>query len=221
MSSLASCRSRLNSCLTFWPFVSAGSVDHSTIYDPPLEEDYPSLENNKIPPPPPAKENTNTGNNIPLGVSEDGDMPNEILLSTLGREPNKDVGIAYAEGGVTGKPSPQNLTGRSWDDTTKHFLIWACTGLPTGMMFSIFCPRTKKPILGFPVSNLITHMPWSPSYPFPHNIMDWQIKALCVLWHLYNLPSHAPECHFLCLPDQLLVACPGPTLTVNTDWLLF
>nr|XP_053656542.1 uncharacterized protein LOC128705368 [Cherax quadricarinatus] len=98
-------------------FPTEGSVDHSTLYDPLLEEDYPSLENNKIPPLSP-KDSTNPNNIVPHGGGEDGDMPNEILLGTLGREPSKDVGIAYAEGGITGKPSPQYLTGRSWDDIT-------------------------------------------------------------------------------------------------------
>lgn len=98
-----------------------GSVDHSTNFDPPLDEDYPSLENNKIPMLPPAKDKIKPNSNIPH-VRDDGDMQNEILLGTLGRESNKDVGIAYAEGGITGKPSPLHLTARSWDDNTKFGL---------------------------------------------------------------------------------------------------
>lgn len=123
-----------------------GSVDHSTIYDPPLEEDYPSLENNKIPPPSPAKENTNPSNNIPLGVSEDGDMPNEILLSTLGREPNKEVGIAYAEGGVTGPVVGASLEGPPVysAETLAIAVTTACVaalviGFISGFLFSRKC----------------------------------------------------------------------------------
>ncbi|KAK3863098.1 hypothetical protein Pcinc_031091, partial [Petrolisthes cinctipes] len=85
-----------------------GSVDHSTIYDPTLDEDYPSLESNKIPP-------LGTKDNAPPQSPHHGqvpqtpshypkeELPNEILLSTLGQDSTKkEVGIAYAEGGMTG-----------------------------------------------------------------------------------------------------------------------
>lgn len=105
--------------------VSAGSVDHSTIFDPLLEEDESSIESNKIPQLPPTQENTKRINGVPNSVPQEGDVPNEILLDTIGRESGQDVGIAYAEGGVTGKPSPPHITARSWEDITKDFLIWA------------------------------------------------------------------------------------------------
>lgn len=105
--------------------VSAGSVDHSTIFDPLLDEEETSIESNKIPQLPPTQENTKRGNSVPNSVSQEGDLANEILLDAVGREKGQDVGIAYAEGGITGKPSPPHITARSWEDITKEFLIWA------------------------------------------------------------------------------------------------
>lgn len=92
-----------------------GYVDHSTIYDPTLDEDYPSPESNKIPP-----LGTKEGSQSPNGpvpppshYPKSEELPNEILLSTLGQDSAKnEVGIAYAEGGMTGKPSPDVTRGR-------------------------------------------------------------------------------------------------------------
>lgn len=100
-------------------------MDHSTIFDPLLEEDETSLENNKIPQLPPVQENNKRFGSVPKSAPQDPELPNEILMDTIGRETNQDVGIAYAEGGITGKPSPPHITARSWEDITKEFLIWA------------------------------------------------------------------------------------------------
>lgn len=100
-------------------------MDHSTIFDPVAEEDETSIESNKIPQLPPTQENTKRFNSVPNTVSQEGDLPNEILLDTIGRETSQDVGIAYAEGGITGKPSPPHITARSREDINKEFLIWA------------------------------------------------------------------------------------------------
>lgn len=91
-----------------------------------MDEDYSFVESNRIPPITPAKDINVAKNNAVPGVAPEGDLPNEIL-GPLGREPG--IGIAYAEGGVTGKPSPQCITGRSWDDITKLFLIWTFCSL--------------------------------------------------------------------------------------------
>lgn len=122
-----------------------GSVDHSTLYDPLLEEDYPSLENNKIPPLSP-KDSTNPNNIVPHGGGEDGDMPNEILLGTLGREPSKDVGIAYAEGGITGPVVGASLEGPPIysAETLAIAVTTACVaalviGFISGFLFSRKC----------------------------------------------------------------------------------
>lgn len=108
-------------------------MDHSTIFDPLVEEDETSIESNKIPQLPPTQENTKHFNSVPNSVSQEGDLPNDILLDTIGRETNQDVGIAYAEGGITGKPSPPHLTARSWEDITKEFLIWATLWFKCGI----------------------------------------------------------------------------------------
>lgn len=96
--------------------VPAGPVDHSTIFDTLAEEDETSLENNKIPQLPPAQEKNKLSGDVPNSVLQDPDLANEILLDSIGRETNQDVGIAYAEGGITGKPSPPHITARSWED---------------------------------------------------------------------------------------------------------
>lgn len=88
-----------------------GPVDHSTIYDQPLEEEFSSLENNKIPPLPPAKDNNVIPNPAAPDISQDREITNEILLGTLGREPIKEIGIAYAEGGITGPVVGASLEG--------------------------------------------------------------------------------------------------------------
>lgn len=92
-----------------------------------MDEDYSFVESNRIPPITPAKDVNVAKSNAVPGVAPEGDLPNEIL-GPIGREPG--IGIAYAEGGVTGKPSPQCITGRSRDDITKLFLIWTfcCLG---------------------------------------------------------------------------------------------
>lgn len=122
-----------------------GSVDHSTIYDPPPEEDYPSLESNKIPPLSPAKDSTNP-NIVPHGVGEDGDIPNEILRGTLGRDPSKEVGIAYAEGGITGPVVGASLEGPPIysAETLAIAVTTACVaalviGFISGFLFSRKC----------------------------------------------------------------------------------
>lgn len=93
-------------------------MDHSTIFEPLLDEDETSVESNKIPQLPSSQENTKHPNSVPNSVSQEGDLANEILLDTIGRETGQDVGIAYAEGGITGKPSPPHITARSWEDIT-------------------------------------------------------------------------------------------------------
>lgn len=113
-------------------------MDHSTIFDPLLEEEETSVESNKIPQLPPTQENTKGLNSVPNSVSQEGDLPNDILLDTIGRETGQDVGIAYAEGGITGKLSPPHITARSREDITKEILILARLWLKCGTRLCAF-----------------------------------------------------------------------------------
>ncbi|XP_068228414.1 semaphorin-1A-like isoform X3 [Palaemon carinicauda] len=123
------------------------SVDHSTVYDPPLEEDYSSMENNnKIPPLPPVKDNNDNTNNAAPGVPQDREMPNEILFGTLGREPIDEIGIAYAEGGITGPVVGASLEGPPIysAETLAIAVTTACVaalviGFISGFLFSRKC----------------------------------------------------------------------------------
>ncbi|KAG7164856.1 Semaphorin-1A-like [Homarus americanus] len=115
-----------------------GSVDHSTIYDPPLEEDNPTFDN-KIPPLSPGKDNIIPNNNVPHGVSDDGEISNDIL-------PGKEVGIAYAEGGITGPVVGASLEGPPIysAETLAIAVTTACVaalviGFISGFLFSRKC----------------------------------------------------------------------------------
>ncbi|XP_064106645.1 semaphorin-1A-like isoform X3 [Macrobrachium nipponense] len=124
-----------------------GSVDHSTLYDPPLEEDYSSMENNnKIPPLPPVKDSNDNNNNVAPGIPQDREMPNEILFGTLGREPIDEIGIAYAEGGITGPVVGASLEGPPIysAETLAIAVTTACVaalviGFISGFLFSRKC----------------------------------------------------------------------------------
>ncbi|XP_042864842.1 semaphorin-1A-like isoform X2 [Penaeus japonicus] len=120
-----------------------GSVDHSTIYDPPVDEDYSFVESNRIPPITPAKDVNVAKNNAVPGVSSEGDLPNDIL-GPLGREPG--IGIAYAEGGVTGPVVGASLEGPPIysAETLAIAVTTACVaalviGFISGFLFSRKC----------------------------------------------------------------------------------
>ncbi|XP_069983913.1 semaphorin-1A isoform X1 [Penaeus vannamei] len=120
-----------------------GSVDHSTIYDPPVDEDYSFVESNRIPPITPAKDINVAKNNAVPGVAPEGDLPNEIL-GPLGREPG--IGIAYAEGGVTGPVVGASLEGPPIysAETLAIAVTTACVaalviGFISGFLFSRKC----------------------------------------------------------------------------------
>ncbi|ROT66649.1 Semaphorin-1A [Penaeus vannamei] len=119
------------------------SVDHSTIYDPPVDEDYSFVESNRIPPITPAKDINVAKNNAVPGVAPEGDLPNEIL-GPLGREPG--IGIAYAEGGVTGPVVGASLEGPPIysAETLAIAVTTACVaalviGFISGFLFSRKC----------------------------------------------------------------------------------
>ncbi|KAG0710478.1 Semaphorin-1A [Chionoecetes opilio] len=124
------------------PVPTEGSVDHSTIFDPLLEEDETSLENNKIPHQPPVQQNNKRFNSVP----QDADLPNDILLDTIGRETKQDVGIAYAEGGITGPVVGASLEGPPIysAETLAIAVTTACVaalviGFISGFLFSRKC----------------------------------------------------------------------------------
>lgn len=122
------------------------SVDHSTIFDPLLDEEETSIESNKIPQLPPTQENTKRTNSVPNSVSQEGDLTNEILLDAVGREKGQDVGIAYAEGGITGPVVGASLEGPPIysAETLAIAVTTACVaalviGFISGFLFSRKC----------------------------------------------------------------------------------
>lgn len=128
------------------PVPTEGSVDHSTIFDPLLEEDETSLENNKIPQLPPVQENNKRFGSVPKSAPQDPELPNEILMDTIGRETNQDVGIAYAEGGITGPVVGASLEGPPIysAETLAIAVTTACVaalviGFISGFLFSRKC----------------------------------------------------------------------------------
>ncbi|KAK7073998.1 receptor activity protein [Halocaridina rubra] len=128
-----------------------GSVDHSTVYDPLVDEDI-SLESNRIPPLPAGNERNGITNNASPIVPQDRELPNEILLGPPGRETVNEIGIAYAEGGVTGPVVGASLEGPPIysAETLAIAVTTACVaalviGFISGFLFSRKCRGDDYP----------------------------------------------------------------------------